>query len=124
VGHRQTLENKQLFIFTYGVVLEAFDVRSWDQRVLWCNRPGSTRAGNTLKFIVDLRRLAVDRAVDPRVYALMVFDNALMQLGGLWLGSSVNKIRIPSDAAYLAGLTSKWLRRMAPEFFSLDSPTA
>jgi hypothetical protein len=85
---------------------------------------GSTRARNTLKLIVDLRRLAVDRAGDPRVYALMVFDNALMQLGGLWLGSSVNKIRIPSDAAYLAGLTSKWLRRMAPEFFSLDSPTA
>ena len=50
----------------------------------------------------------------------MVFDNALMQLGGLYFQVSSNKIRDPRDAARLATLTATWLRRIAPEFLRED----
>jgi hypothetical protein len=76
---------------------------------------GSNRARNTLKLIAEIRKQALTRA-KPSIYALMVFDCALLQLGGLaW--RSGNKITHPPDAAFLSSLTASWLRRVAAEFF-------
>ena len=47
----------------------------------------------------------------------MVFDATLVQLGGLYFGSSNNKITDPASAVRLASLTADWLRRVAPELF-------
>jgi CheY-like chemotaxis protein len=73
---------------------------------------GSDLARNTLKLISEIRLQALQRA-EPYVYALMVFDNALMQLGGLAFGSSCNKICNPRDAAFLAALAACWFNRIA-----------
>jgi len=76
---------------------------------------GSNRARNTLNLLAEIRKQALRRA-KPSIYALMVFDCALIQLAGLaW--PSGNKICHPADAALLASLTANWLRRVAPEFF-------
>jgi hypothetical protein len=83
---------------------------------------GTDRERNTHRLVAEIRRRALASVDEPRIYALMVFDNALMQLGGLWLGSSTNKIRFPTDAALLAGLSTRWLRRVAPEFFNRSGP--
>jgi len=77
---------------------------------------------NTLQFVSEVRKQALRRAELP-VYALMVFDNAVMQLGGLEFGSgaSANKINNPLDAAVLAALAARWLRLTAPELFAPPS---
>jgi CheY-like chemotaxis protein len=76
---------------------------------------GSNRARSTLKLIAEIRKQALKRA-KPSIYALMVFDCAMLQLGGLaWPYG--NKITHPPNAARLASLTASWLRRVAPEFF-------
>jgi Ser/Thr protein kinase RdoA (MazF antagonist) len=76
---------------------------------------GSSRARNTLKLLAEIRKEVLTRA-EPSIYALMVFDCALIQLGGLaWRYG--NKISHPPDAALLGTLTANWLRRIAPEFF-------
>ncbi len=48
-------------------------------------------------------------------YALMVFDQAMIQFGGLAYTVSRNKITAPQDAALLAGLTAKWLLAIAQD---------
>jgi hypothetical protein len=69
---------------------------------------GSNRARNTFKLLAEIRKQALKRA-DPCIYALMVFDCAMLQLGGLaW--PSGNKITHPPDAALLGTLTASWLR--------------
>ena len=76
---------------------------------------GSSRARNTLKLLAEIRKQVLKRA-EPSIYALMVFDCALIQLAGLaWRYG--NKISHPPDAALLASLTANWLRRVAPELF-------
>jgi len=57
---------------------------------------------------------------DPEwlVYAVLLFDQALVQLGGLAFTVSGNKIHNPQDAALLAACVSKWLDNM------LDQQTA
>jgi hypothetical protein len=76
---------------------------------------GPNRAGDTLKLLTEIRRQALTRA-EASIYALMVFDCALIQLGGLaW--RSGNKIPHPPDAALLASLAGNWLQQVAPEFF-------
>lgn len=79
---------------------------------------GSKRARNTLRFISELRRRALVQVDDTRIYALMVLDNALMQLGGLRYEVSNSKIRSPHDAALLAALVCSWLKRVAPEYLT------
>jgi len=51
---------------------------------------------------------------DPEwlVYAVLLFDQALVQLGGLAFAVSGNKIHNPKDAARLVVCASKWLNRM------------
>jgi CheY-like chemotaxis protein len=76
---------------------------------------GTPQARNTLRLVAEIRKQVL-RVDCPKLYALMVFDNALMQLAGLEFGSSSNKIRNPRDAALLVGLTARWLWCVAPEF--------
>jgi hypothetical protein len=76
---------------------------------------GSNRARNTLKLLAEIRKHALKRA-KPSIYALMVFDCGMVQLGGpAW--PSGNKITHPPDAAHLASLTANWLQQVAPDFF-------
>ena len=81
-------------------------------RVFEASPPGP-RGGNTHRFILELRAQALRRAT-PDVYAILLFDEALTQLGGLDFGSSYNKIHHPPDSAYLAALTAGLVLRTAP----------
>jgi CheY-like chemotaxis protein len=69
---------------------------------------------NTLELIVALRRCAL-KACDPEVYALAVFDCALLQLGGLYYQIRDNKISDPVDAVSLSIQVSYWLPRVGVE---------
>lgn len=73
----------------------------------------AARGNNTHRFIVELRAQALRRA-SADVYAILLFDEALMQLGGLEFGSSHNKIQHPPDSAYLAALAAGLVTRTAP----------
>lgn len=53
------------------------------------------------------------------MYALTVADAALMQLGGLDITVSRNKIGRPRDALVLCAAAAKWFRRV-----SLGTPLA
>jgi CheY-like chemotaxis protein len=75
-------------------------------------------ARNTLRLIREFRGHAVQMN-DISVYALMVFDCAMVQLGGLTLQSRRNKIANPRDAVLLAQLTARWLSCIAPAMVSL-----
>ena len=70
-------------------------------------RPVTDRQRNTLLFVRSLRQAALGYTT-LGVYALMVVDHALIQLGGLGYGSAFNKIRHPRDASLLAALAAKW----------------
>jgi len=72
---------------------------------------GSDLARNTFKLISEIRAKAFEQE-DPYLYSLMVFDNALIQLGGLAFGPSCNKIANPKDAILLAAHSARWLRAM------------
>jgi len=72
----------------------------------------TARGSNTHRFIVELRAQALRRATAD-VYAILLFDEALMQLGGLDFGSSYNKIYHPPDSAYLAALAAGLVTRTA-----------
>jgi CheY-like chemotaxis protein len=81
---------------------------------------GTNRARNTTRLLVEIRKQALAQTT-PTVYALMVYDQALLQLGGLeWL--SGNKICSPSDAVHLVWLAAKWLPRVAPHLFGAIRP--
>lgn len=73
-------------------------------------------AHNTLRMIREIRQQALKRST-AEVYALMVFDIAVMQLWGLAYTVSRNKIKNPEDAALLATFASAWLRQVAPGLF-------
>ena len=74
--------------------------------------PTDPRGQNTQRFIIELRDQALKRTT-PDVYAILLFDEALMQLGGLEFGSSYNKIHHPPDSAYLAALVAGFVTRTA-----------
>jgi hypothetical protein len=48
----------------------------------------------------------------------MVFDCAMLQLGGLAVQSRGNKIANPQDAVRLAELAANWLLSVAPEIIA------
>jgi hypothetical protein len=74
--------------------------------------PTDTRAHNTYQFILELRAEALARTTKD-VYAVLLFDEALLQLGGLGYGSAHNKIQHPPDSAYLAALAAGLVARTA-----------
>ena len=69
---------------------------------------------NTIQFIVLLRR-EIEQQDKTAVYALMVFDIALMQLGGLAVQPSRNKITDPAFCSAVANVACEWLLRFIPE---------
>lgn len=78
----------------------------------------SDRERNTWQLVTEIRRVALSLTT-PAVYALMVYDAALLQLGGLAFGITNNKITRPNDAARLAFLTAQWLQKQAPEWCTI-----
>ena len=72
---------------------------------------------NTVMFLAELHRRAA-MLCEPEVYALLVFDCALMELSGLAIQSSRNKISEPLDAARLALVSAGWLRGLASDWFN------
>jgi CheY-like chemotaxis protein len=66
---------------------------------------------NIVEFIRGLRG-AAGAWNDPDVYALMVFDFALIQVGGLAFGSSGNKIQDHRSAVYLLAVAAEWYQSL------------
>jgi CheY-like chemotaxis protein len=71
-------------------------------------------AKNTVEFIRGLREAAVAWN-DLDSYALMVFDFALVQFGGLAYGSSGNRIWDPRSALYLLIATANWYKILSTD---------
>jgi CheY-like chemotaxis protein len=76
---------------------------------------------NTFNFIREIRRHAL-QANDVSVYALIVFDCAMIQLGGLAIQSRQNKITNAANAVKLAELTANWLVSVAPWVAEVAAP--
>jgi len=72
----------------------------------------SHQVRNTKALIAAIRQKALGMC-EAQVYALSVFDNALMELSGLAVQSASNKINQPRDAARLAAMSAAWLIRVA-----------
>jgi hypothetical protein len=72
---------------------------------------------NTLRFIREMR-LHVLQENQMSQYALMVFDCAMLQLGGLAVQSRGNKIMNPQDAVRLVDLAGNWLVSVSPEIIA------
>jgi hypothetical protein len=69
-----------------------------------------TVAQNTIQFIRALRERA-HTWNEPYLYALMIFDFALIQVGGLAFGSSGNMISDHRSAVYLLATTAQWFSK-------------
>jgi len=63
---------------------------------------------NTHALILALRKKALEIA-DHAVYALMVYDYSLIQMSGLVIQASGNKVLNPADSCKLVYLTTTWL---------------
>jgi hypothetical protein len=70
--------------------------------------------GNTFQLIREIRKQALAFSDLPN-YALLVFDCAMMQLGGLIVQSRGNKIASPKDAVAVADFAARWLSLVAPD---------
>ncbi|MFZ1083425.1 MAG: hypothetical protein WAN35_00520 [Terracidiphilus sp.] len=64
-----------------------------------------------VEFIQALRK-AANPWNDLEIYALMVFDFVLIQVGGLAFGSYGNRIVDQQSAAYLLAVVGEWYRRV------------
>ena len=70
---------------------------------------------NQLLFTTALRSRCLSGPADDTesaLYAVLVFDQALVQLGSLAWGVSRNKVRNPSDAARLVAYAGDWAMRL------------
>lgn len=68
-------------------------------------------AKDIVEFIQALREVAKPWN-DPEIYALMVFDFVLIQVGGLAFGSYGNMVVDQQSAAYLLAVVGDWYRRV------------
>lgn len=71
-------------------------------------------AANTIALIATIRTGIIERR-DLSIYALLVFDQALIQLSGLTYSLSGNKISVPEEAARLAARVAQWARKTSLE---------
>jgi len=69
---------------------------------------------NTVHLIAEIRK-RVSASGDGTNYALVVFNAVLMQLFGLTVQPSRNKITHPLHASLLASWAALWLRKLAPD---------
>lgn len=75
---------------------------------------GPTRAANVLRLVRELRS-AIVKSAEEAAYALAVFDQVLIQVGGLQ--RSANKIARLEDAVLLADLVAGWFGRVGNHLF-------
>jgi hypothetical protein len=75
--------------------------------------PGALAPGikNTLALISAVRQEALAEAKEE-IYAVLLMDQALIQLGGLAFDSTQNRIRRPLEAGRLVTLLAAWLTRL------------
>lgn len=64
---------------------------------------------NTVEFVRTLRKHS-EASNDLTIYALMVFDSALIQAGSLAFGSTGNRIQDARSAIYLLAVVARWYR--------------
>lgn len=76
--------------------------------------PELSRAENTRLLDQAIRDQAL-KVASLETYALMIFDKALMQLGGLGYQSTGNKIKAHAVSARVAGFATAWLLAVAPK---------
>jgi hypothetical protein len=69
------------------------------------------RPRNLRTLLQEIRRQVAVMVDDPQVYAIVVFDVALMQLGGLGVQPTRNKVTAAGEAIRLAHLTANWVRQ-------------
>jgi len=74
-------------------------------------KPVEGIANDIVEFIHALREAAKPWN-DVEIYALMVFDFVLIQVGGLAFGSYGNRIVDQPSAAYLLAVVGEWYRRV------------
>jgi hypothetical protein len=68
---------------------------------------------NTFELVREIRKQALQFS-DLANYAILVFDCAMMQLGGLTVQSRGNKIASPEDAVAVADFAARWLALVRP----------
>jgi hypothetical protein len=108
--HQRTVASESLVENCKAIYLDGIDVP--EVVVPGDNRPPLIQ--NTISLLREIRRHVLQKN-QAAPYALMVFDCAMLQLGGLAVQSRGNKITNPQDAVRLADLTANWLIKLAPE---------
>ncbi len=80
---------------------------------LFEGKAAGTNASGPRAFLLALRAGCMPgNGSEWPIYALLVFDQALVQLGGLAFDVSGNKVRNPRDAALLAARSARWAREL------------
>ena len=107
----ETFKNICTLIYDASKPLDAVAVSSIDD----------PRAQNIIEFIRGLRE-GVKGWNPPELYALLVFDFVLIQLGGLMFGSSGNRLTDKSAVGILATYVTDWCRNLHPRDPSNSAP--
>lgn len=102
----------QLFQQPRGVT-EEFSILYSDGFIPDIQRLGAVPAHilNVVRFVCELRVLA-SKVCTPSLYALLVFDSALIELGGVLVQRSSNWVASGQDAAEMAHRTAQWAARL------------
>ena len=80
---------------------------------LFASQDAGVGSSQVSTFVRALRsRCSPEDDSEWLVYAVLVFDQALVQLGGLAFGISGNNVRNPRDAALLAATSARWLNKL------------
>ncbi len=77
---------------------------------------------NTVHLIAEIRK-RISETGEGTNYALVVFNAVMMQLFGLTVQPSRNKVTHPLHASVLASWAAAWLRALAPELVPAPKPT-
>ena len=107
--HRSTDANANVAKLCYALyTIDSSDVPSPQDLPEW-----SDVERNTFELTREIRKQAL-QFTDLVNYAILVFDCAMMQLGGLVVQSRGNKIASPKDAVTVAEFTARWLALLGP----------
>lgn len=77
------------------------------------NEASSMHVLNTLRLVAGLREIVDGIGMEKSFYALMVFDQSMIQLGGLEFGSP-NRIRHPQVVVHLVAAVAQWYHSLLP----------
>ena len=73
-------------------------------------------------ILIAAIRQQVEKCKNHETYPIVLFDTALLQLGGLVVQPKRNKICQPQEASALAAWIATWLKRSKPSLFPASSP--